>query len=565
MNIKGFATNDQVTAKRPTVKKLAIAEVIGLLDSSFDEKRKFRTHDMSNVRYDISALNGDQKQAVDYTLRFLDTQSISMVLYGAAGTGKSYTMKYLLDILERKYTVFLATPTHKAKEVLSTFTSREVSTLHSILGLALGTDLEGFDIDNIKFDSKKEPTIGDCNILICDEASMINKDLLNLLLSAAKDTSTKIVFVGDPVQLAPVGEDFSLVFKAKNQVGLNTLVRQKPSNPLIGWLTCFRHDIQMSQDSFNAIKTVADNIEGFNIHKEGLLNAAQTGVSGMFALNNIGSLHTEEFGGLIMYDNVMDFSDSILRVFGSAISAKEYNTGKIVGFTNKTVRGYNLAVRKHIFGNTKTNPFVIGDFMTAYRSIGEAQRGGMKILNSMDYIVVGATPDVKEYELLNHNKEVVKHNIPVYVVELAPVKSGARTTVTIAYDPTIEYTAFKNVHAFYLDRARKWKYWSDYYNFKENCLLIDDLKRLVKNSDLPEKDIDYGYGITVHKSQGSTYQHCYAIGPDIRSAAEITMAMEAKANGGRITPNIEWRAKMFMNRLFYVALSRASHTTHVLW
>ena len=47
--------------------------------------------------------------------------------------------------------------------------------------------------------------------------------------------------------------------------------------------------------------------------------------------------------------------------------------------------------------------------------------------------------------------------------------------------------------------------WKNYYEFKESCLLltniINNISRVIEFS----RDIDYGFALTSHKSQGSTF------------------------------------------------------------
>ena len=50
-------------------------------------------------------------------------------------------------------------------------------------------------------------------------------------------------------------------------------------------------------------------------------------------------------------------------------------------------------------------------------------------------------------------------------------------------------------------RAQKWK---DYYNFKESCLLLTNIINK-EGKTLYSRDLDYGFALTSHKSQGSTF------------------------------------------------------------
>lgn len=126
-------------------------------------------------------------------------QSIGQKLHiitGGPGTGKSTITKVILDILG-SYTekILLAAPTGRAAKRLTEITGREASTIHSLLSL----DFTG--------DSYLRSRLSDglsCDVLIIDEASMIDTALMSVLLDCIPDTA-KLILVGDVDQLPSVG------------------------------------------------------------------------------------------------------------------------------------------------------------------------------------------------------------------------------------------------------------------------------------------------------------------------------------------------------------------------
>jgi ATP-dependent exoDNAse (exonuclease V) alpha subunit len=156
-----------------------------------------------------------------------------MTLSGFAGTGKSTIIKKILD--KYKLGVVVTAPTHKAKKVISNTTDKEGKTLHGLLGLRPDVELSDFNPNEPQFSPIAAPRINDYNLVIVDEASMINKDLFKLILEQIKDTRTKVLFMGDSAQLPPVGEDISQVF-LDNTIDIHQLTkieRQKDTNPLL--------------------------------------------------------------------------------------------------------------------------------------------------------------------------------------------------------------------------------------------------------------------------------------------------------------------------------------------
>ncbi|CAA6800215.1 MAG: RecD-like DNA helicase YrrC [uncultured Aureispira sp.] len=117
------------------------------------------------------------------------------IITGGPGTGKSTITKVVLDIcLETTDSIILAAPTGRAAKRLSEITKREAKTIHSLLT---------FDFVTRYFRKNKYDQL-DCEVLIIDEASMIDAFLMSALLKAIPD-NCKIILVGDVDQLPSVG------------------------------------------------------------------------------------------------------------------------------------------------------------------------------------------------------------------------------------------------------------------------------------------------------------------------------------------------------------------------
>jgi exodeoxyribonuclease V alpha subunit len=117
------------------------------------------------------------------------------ILTGGPGTGKSATMRTLVDLLRAgTRRARLCAPTGKAARRLSELTGADATTIHRLLEWAPD---EGFTRD------ASHPIDG-CDVLIVDEASMLSVHLAEALL-AAVGPRTHVLLVGDVDQLAPVG------------------------------------------------------------------------------------------------------------------------------------------------------------------------------------------------------------------------------------------------------------------------------------------------------------------------------------------------------------------------
>lgn len=117
------------------------------------------------------------------------------ILTGLPGTGKTATMRALVDLLrDQRRTVRLCAPTGKAAKRLSEATGAEATTIHRLLEWVPG---EGFARD------ADDPLTG-VDLLVVDEASMLDVRLAGALVEAV-GPRTHVLLVGDVDQLAPVG------------------------------------------------------------------------------------------------------------------------------------------------------------------------------------------------------------------------------------------------------------------------------------------------------------------------------------------------------------------------
>lgn len=119
------------------------------------------------------------------------------IVTGGPGTGKSTCLRVALDRLDRKGVRYeLASPTGKAARRLSEATGgRNARTLHRLLEYNPGRG--GFQRN------PNNPL--DCDVVIVDEASMVDQLLFAALMRAVVPYRTRVILVGDANQLPPVG------------------------------------------------------------------------------------------------------------------------------------------------------------------------------------------------------------------------------------------------------------------------------------------------------------------------------------------------------------------------
>ena len=163
--------------------------------------------------YNLSKLNEDvdeeiQKLERSQCISLADNQKNAvreamnngvLVVTGGPGTGKTTTIKTIIDLFERKgMSVLLAAPTGRAAKRMQEATGKEAKTLHRLLEFGYG------DSDEEMFFQKNEDSPLECDAIIVDEVSMIDIILMNNLLKAVAG-GTRLVLVGDMDQLPSVG------------------------------------------------------------------------------------------------------------------------------------------------------------------------------------------------------------------------------------------------------------------------------------------------------------------------------------------------------------------------
>ena len=134
-----------------------------------------------------------QKKAIADALRYG-----VMVLTGGPGTGKTTVVRALIRIFDSMgFDIALAAPTGRAAKRMSEATSMEAKTVHRLLEMTYDAS------ESFKF-CRNESCYLDEQIIIVDEASMIDTALMAALLRAIKP-GARLIIIGDSDQLPSVG------------------------------------------------------------------------------------------------------------------------------------------------------------------------------------------------------------------------------------------------------------------------------------------------------------------------------------------------------------------------
>lgn len=121
------------------------------------------------------------------------------IITGGPGTGKTTIIKCIIEIFETcGLKVLLGAPTGRAAKRMSESTGKEATTIHRML------DMGVFEKEESVFVTNAEEHSLDADVVIIDEASMIDITLMNALLKSIK-VGTRLIIVGDVDQLPSVG------------------------------------------------------------------------------------------------------------------------------------------------------------------------------------------------------------------------------------------------------------------------------------------------------------------------------------------------------------------------
>ena len=219
--------------------------------------------------------------------------------------------------------------------------------------------------------------------------------------------------------------------------------------------------------------------------------------------------------GIIFTSNKDIFRKLILEKFKSEEFKTNTDFAKIIAWRNKTIMSANKIIRDELFGKN-SDIIELGDILMGYRSVRSSNNRHNIIDNSADYRVVGKTE-------LQENKYHIKGYLVKLREDLAHGRFKFKEVFIIDSNDYENLHKYAELHDHYRDIGKQTKEigsWKKYYEFRKNNVLMKSIFKH-KNGfdrnkhDIINKDIDYGFAITGHKSQSSTYTHVGIILDDI--------------------------------------------------
>lgn len=407
-------------------------------------------------------LGDEQKQVLLQVFSLLNEPGYQEIgIFGSAGTGKTALTRIITKYLDFKNISYhLVAPTHKAKKILSDTVGQDAMTIHQLLKLKPSLDILELDFNDLKFTSSTDIAIWKNGVVILDECSMVNNDLFETLVERCKDKNTKLIVIGDAAQIAPVKQGFnSKTFKVENAFQLKKVYRQQDENPLLDVL------LQLRKTPIFEFKE--------------------------FKSNN---------GSLKIYNHWKQLLDDTKDLFKESVSTSDPSKVKLFAYTNKRVEAFNKEIRKVIYDSP--DEYEVGDLLTGY-SAAEYQNGKKfhKIGNSYEYKVINA----------KRRSKIIEH-LPCegWDLELFDFQNQEYFSIFIlsrdnsndVFETLGVLLELQRIDAINASPASKNTLWKKYYKVANSFLTPKDI--YVDNRLIIPKSLDYGYAMTVHKSQSCT-------------------------------------------------------------
>lgn len=521
MNYIGYQENDAQYAKLvEEVKQKFYINAKKLEPKETKAESPVRNTDVTTVRSTGKSggitYNKEQQSAIVNAVSFLKTNTDPTQYYvieGKAGTGKTTIAKEILKEFEDEQ-IYVAAVSHKAKGVIKSSFGDDTrgKKFFSIAGLLGMKGINDNDTQTTKFQvGLKVPLLDNPPaLLVIDEASMITEDVLKKIIDINSSLSRtfQMLFLGDIGQIQPIRDEQSEfyrthkdllnkksdIFNSKHKSKLITRVRQGEANPILPYADYFWENSQKENPELNPTQHIVRN-------------------------NQI-----TDKGSLLFSNSESEVLNSVIKAVKNAVEKGLTNHVKIVTYHVNEKTELNQKIHEALFGKDS-----------------DYSKGDMLILNSpYDLPDVNATMENSSEIQIKSIQDTDVDEFGVHTLYLETNGTAYTRTGNEQKDCVIQVVSRNDIGLYnqklqelasyakrQTNRALKKQAWSDFWEYKGRYA-----------------DVDFGYAITAHKSQGSTY--------------DIVVVDEKDIMGTTATSNQE------KSELIYTALTRPRKTAIVI-
>ena len=523
MNYIGYQENDAQYAKLiEEVKQKFYIDAKKLEPEETKTESPVKNTDVTTVRSTGKSggitYNKEQQSAIINAVSFLKNNTDPTQYYvieGKAGTGKTTIAKEILKQFKGEQ-IYVAAVSHKAKGVIKNSFGEDTKgkKFFSIAGLLGMKGINDNDTQTTKFQAgMKVPLLDNPPaLLVIDEASMITEDVLKKIIDInsglSKSLQFQMLFLGDIGQIQPIRDEQSEfyrthkdllnkksdIFNSKHKSKLVTRVRQGEANPILPYADYFWENSQKENPELNPTQHIVRN-------------------------NQI-----TDKGSLLFSNSEAEVLSSVIKAVKNAVDKGLTNHVKIVTYHVNEKTELNHKIHEALFGKDS-----------------DYSKGDMLILNSpYDLPDVNATMENSSEIQIKSIQDTDVDEFGVHTLYLETNGTAYTRTGNEQKDCVIQVVSRNDIGLYnqklqelaslakrQTNRALKKQAWSDFWEYKGRYA-----------------DVDFGYAITAHKSQGSTY--------------DIVVVDEKDIMGTTATSNQE------KSELIYTALTRPRKTAIVI-
>ena len=388
-----------------------------------------------------------------------------IIICGPAGTGKTYLLRQVLDLVGPNAHIAFCAPTHQAKQVLADMIGEEAHTIHSLMKIHPETYEDAFD-----FKQSGAPELDTLDYLVIDEASMKDGMLFDITMRTIP-SKCLIIALGDPYQIQPVKNDPGIIspifFDDRfERILLTEIVRQSENNPII---------------------KVATNIRktGCSIYE----CRGDDPSTGVYQHHNLNTFMKEYFSRVKVPEDMLKH--------------------KMMAYTNADVDTFNGLIRQRVYNTT--DPVIVGEYLVMQEPVYQTLEFEGKKMTEIKFHngetvkvldIIGGQQTMGSFEL-PFVPHLDKLQVKYYTLKLESVSEGTVYNIDVIYD-----SESASDLSFYLHCV------ATHYKKIKNTKSQSDMKKAWRQFwTLKErfKDVKGAAVCTFHKSQGSTFETAFII------------------------------------------------------
>ncbi len=421
-----------------------------------------------------------QEKALGKLQVWIGINSPIFALSGYSGTGKSHVIAKLIAWYQSRYPanlIAVLAPSHKAKKNLESMIvstkNVDTNTISSFLGLVpkLDESTGKVEFKAVQVDKVVVTIPDDYDLVIVDEYSMITKEQVLTL----NNKCHKLIYVGDPAQLPPIGESKSHVCELDcPSYQLTDVVR-------------YSGDLARVAESWRDAAAIK-SANGVTIK--------------LVSLSSPTPIITVPDGSIKSLPKIrwIEQCSNDIKAF---VENNADEMSQLVTFTNKAAEKWNRWIRAEIWGDA-IESYNIGDRLICKKPLFRPNQAtgklSIKVANSSEF-TVHSRPTARSLIIAGQR----------YHYDVVPVKAENGDPFELfVLDTDSGYLRDKELKRISYDA--------------KNCRINSHRSSLWQSFYLLQQtfdDVAFAYAITAHKSQGSTYPAVYLDLLDLQKCSDL--------------------------------------------